>query len=98
LLAALGRLEGSSVAVRVVEPGDPEILAVVLRGELGPARQDRPPTLFWPVQEGAPLLPEEVEEPGIYLQREHFGGAVARAGATILVISQGPMIVNVRRV
>ena len=97
LLEALGRLEGSAVVVRVVEPGDPEGLAVVLRGMLAPVRHDHQPTLFWPVQADTSRRPDELEEPGIYLDPRRFREALARAGGTILVIALGPLVVNVRR-
>lgn len=94
-VAALKALEGAAVAVRVVEPGPPRTVAAVLRGSLAPARDVRGPTLFWPVRcHGAPPA---LEEPGIALRRDKFGGAVSRAGGRVLVISQGAIVVNVRR-
>ncbi len=37
-----------------------------------------------------------MEESGFYLRRDRFGGAAGRAGGTILVIEQGPVVINVR--
>jgi hypothetical protein len=94
-VAALAALEGAAVAVRVVEPGPPRTVVAVLRGTLAAVRHGRAPTLFWPVRcQGAR---QELEEPGIALRRDKFGGAVSRAGGHVLVISQGPLVLNVRR-
>lgn len=97
LRQALGRLVGSPVVVRVVEPGDPEGLAVVLRGVLAPLRHDHHPTLFWPVEGAAALRPHELEAPGIYLGARRFRGALARVDGSVLVIAMGPLVINVRR-
>jgi hypothetical protein len=108
---ALGALEGSCVAVRLVERGDPEILLAVFRGKLGAPSQAKHPALFWPVcpspgREAAAVQDghrhfrrdrDHVEDVGLYLRRDRFEGAVGRAGCTVLAIVQGPVLINVRR-
>lgn len=96
LLEALARLEGSRVAVRVVERSEPETLVAVFRGHLALATHDKRPTMFWPVLTPAEAEPGDVEESGFYLHPDRFGGAVGRAGGTTLVIEQGPVVINLR--
>jgi hypothetical protein len=89
-------LEGSSVVVRIVESTTAEVLLGLADGTLGPLSRAKHPALFWPVH--APEHDRErVEEPGFYLRRDHFEGAVARAGGSVLVIGQGPVLINIRR-
>jgi hypothetical protein len=93
---AVAALEGSRVTVRVVESGEPEMLLAIADGALGPLSRAKPPALFWPVD--APERDRRsTEEPGFYLRRDHFEGAVGRAGGSVLVISQGPVLINVRQ-
>jgi hypothetical protein len=104
---ALGALQGSRVAVRVIERGDPEMLLSAFIGTLGALCEAKAPALFWPVsldpaatqnsdvhfqRDGAHL-----EAVGFYLRRDRFDGAVGRAGCTVLAIVQGPVLINVRR-
>jgi hypothetical protein len=93
--AAVAALEGSWVSVRVVESTNPEMLLAVAEGILGPLSRAKPPAYFWPVGEGDAA---SGEEPGLYLRHDHFEGAVGRAGNSVLVISQGPVAINIRRV
>lgn len=95
VVEALGALQGSRVAVRVVESSDPEALVVVFRGQLGAATQGKHPTLFWPVRAAGEDL-GHVEETGVHLHRDRFQGSLASPGRTVLHIVQGPVIVNVR--
>jgi hypothetical protein len=94
--AALAALEGSRVTVRVVESSNPEMLVAVSDGTLGPLSRSKHPAFFWPLD-----APEgdraRGEEHGFYLRRDHFEGAVGRAGNSVLIISQGPVVINVRR-
>lgn len=64
------------------------------------ARSDRPPTTStrrcWPVLSPGETEPGDVEESGIYLYPDRFGGGAGRAGGTILVIAQGSVLINVR--
>lgn len=108
---ALRALEGSSVAVRVVERGEPEVLIAAFNGTLGALSTAKHATLFWPVtlsgQERPPGAPEagthfqrdhdHVEDVGFYLRRDRFHGGVGRAGSTVLAIVQGPVLINIRR-
>jgi hypothetical protein len=94
--AALAALEGSPVAVRIVERSEPETLLAVMAGELGPLTGSKHPALFWPIN-GASGSRDGLETPGIYLRPERFEGAVARAGGSVFVIAQGPVLINVRR-
>lgn len=96
LVEALARLEGSRVAVRVIERGEPETLVAVFRGHLAPPAHDKHPTMFWPVLSPGETEPGDVEESGIYLYPDRFGGGAGRAGGTILVVAQGPVLINVR--
>jgi hypothetical protein len=93
---AIDALEGSAVVVRIVESATPEMLVAVADGTLGPLSRAKHPALFWPVD--APEHdPERAEGRGFYLRRDHFEGAVARAGGSVLVIGQGPVLINIRR-
>lgn len=97
VVEALAALEGSDVAVRVVERSDPETLVAVFRGHLGaPTGEQR--TLFWPVRPGSEDAPGNVERTGIYLHRDRFQRSLASPGREVLHIVQGPVIVNVRGV
>jgi hypothetical protein len=84
------------VSVRVVESTNPEMLVGVAEGILGRLSRAKHPAYFWPVdaREGDR---GRGEEPGFYLRHDHFEGAVGRAGNSILVISQGPVVINIRR-
>jgi hypothetical protein len=94
--AAVAVLEGSRVTVRIVESSNPEMLVAITDGTLGPLSRAKHPALFWPVDppEGGR---RRGEEHGFYLRRDHFAGAVGRAGNSVLVISQGPVVINIRR-
>jgi hypothetical protein len=94
--AAVGALEGSRVSVRVVESGKPEMLVAVADGTLGPLSRAKHPALFWPV-DTLVAARTRGEEHGFYLRRDHFEGAVGRAGKSVFVISQGPVLINIRR-
>jgi len=94
--AAIGALEGTAIVVRIVESASPEVLLAVTDGTLGPLTHAKHPALFWPVE--APKHGRErCEERGFYLRRDHFDGAVARAGGSVLVVGQGPVVINIRR-
>jgi hypothetical protein len=92
---AIVALEGSAVVVRIVESATPEVLLAVADGTLGPLTHAKHPALFWPID--VPGHDPEPEERGFYLRRDHFEGAVARAGGSVLVIGQGPVSINIRR-
>lgn len=108
---ALGALEGSRVTVRVVERSDPEMLLAVFQGNLGVLSHAKHPALFWPVRPSGGQDPADaqdadirfrrdgfhVEAPGFYLHRDRFQGGVGRAGSTVLVIVQGPVLINIRQ-
>jgi hypothetical protein len=93
---AIAALEGASVVVRVVASGTPEVLLAVAGGILGPLSHAKHPALFWPV-DTAEHHSELPEARGFYLHRDQFAGAVARAGGTVLVIGQGSVLINLRR-
>lgn len=94
--AALDALAGSRVAVRIVERKNPEALVAVYRGRLGTANDSRQPSLFLPVLAASEDEPGDLEGTGIYLQHERFDSAVGRGDLSVIVITQGPVIVNVR--
>src|SRR5665647_3666091 len=96
MLSEIAALEGSRVAVRVVERHDPEALVAVFRGHLQPAISDRQPTVVWPVRASSEDEVDDLEVTGIYLQRERFDSGVKRGDNSVLVITQGPVIVNIR--
>jgi len=98
VVQALTALEGSRVAVRVVERSDPESLVAVFRGHLRAPTGGKHPTLFWPVHAASEDEPGNVEDTGIHLHRARFDASLANPGRTILHIIQGPVIVNVRGV
>lgn len=93
---AIEALEGTAVAVRIVESTTPEVLLALAHGTLGPLSRAKHPALFWPV-DAPEHHPAQAEERGFYLRRDHFEGAVARAGGSVLVIGQGPVLINIRR-
>jgi hypothetical protein len=111
LCDALGALEGSRVAVRVVERADPETLFAAFQGTLGALDHGKRPALFWPVDLSGEQEPAAVQDAGahlhravdhqegagLYLRRDRFEGAVGLLGATLLVLTQGPVLINVRR-
>ena len=70
--------------------------SVIVDGTLGPLSRAKHPALFWPVDP-----PERGqrrgEDHGFYLRRDHYEGAVGRAGNSVLVISQGQVVINIRR-
>jgi hypothetical protein len=92
---AIAALEGDAIVVRIVESATPEVLLAVADGTLGPLTHAKHPALFWPVD--MPEHARQPEERGFYLRRDHFDGAVARAGGSVLVIGQGPVLINIRR-
>jgi hypothetical protein len=108
---AIRALEGSRVAVRVVEHGDPEVLIAAFNGTLGALSTAKHATLFWPVilsgekrpaaaQDASTHLQRDhnhLEDVGFYLRRDRFQGGVGRAGSTVLAIVQGPVLINIRR-
>jgi hypothetical protein len=108
---ALSALQGFRVTVRVVERSDPEMLMAVFQGNLGMLSHAKQPALFWPVcpsggQEPADALDADidfqrdrfhVEDAGFYLHRDRFRGGAGRAGCTVLVITQGHVLINIRR-
>jgi len=104
---ALAALQGSHVAVRVIERSDPEMLLTVFMGTLGALGHAKDPALFWPVHLEPVAVPDvdvhfqrdgaHLEDVGFYLRSDRFGGAVGRAGCTVLAVIQGPVLINIRR-
>jgi len=94
---AIAALEGSAIVVRIVESATPEVLLAVADGTLGPLTHAKHPALFWPVDPREHGRERRAEERGFYLRRDDFEGAVARAGGSVLVVGQGPVLVNIRR-
>jgi hypothetical protein len=108
---AIRALEGARVSVRIVERGDPETLLAVFEGTLEALSRAKDPTLFWPVRlsgEHEPAAAQDaevrlrpdrdhVEDVGFYLRPDRFEGGVGRAGCSVLVVVQGPVVVNIRR-
>jgi hypothetical protein len=108
---ALGAMAGSRVTVRVVERSDPEMLVAVFEGNIGVLSQAKHPALFWPVGPSDRQKPADAadadlhaqhkgfhaESPGFYLHRDRFLGGEGRAGHNVLVIAQGPVLINIRQ-
>jgi hypothetical protein len=92
LVAALDRLTGRPVAVRIVVTGEPELLVLVAQGRLGSRTQEKEPSYFWPLDAGAT---QGLEEAGLYVHGDALTKAEERAGG-ILLISHGSVIANVR--
>lgn len=82
--------------MRIVERSEPETLLAVMTGELGALADSKHPALFWPIN-GASGPRDRRETPGIYLHPGRFEGAVVRAGGSVVVLAQGPVLINVRR-
>lgn len=93
---AVAALEGARVIVRVVEGSTPETVLAAADGALGPLSRAKHPVFFWSLDQSEHDGASR-QEPGLYLRRDHFEGAVARAGGSVLVISQGPVLINIRR-
>ena len=97
------------MTVRVVERSDPEMLLAVFQGNLGVLSHAKHPALFWPVRPSGGPEPADAQDaeihvqrdgfeaPGFYLHRDRFQGGVGRAGCTVLVIAQGPVLINIRQ-
>lgn len=98
VVQALTALEGSRVAIRIVQRSEPETLVAVFRGHLGAPTSGHQPTLFCPVHAVSEDQPGDVEDAGIHLHRDCFHTSLADPGRTTLHIVQGPVIVNVRGV
>ena len=94
---ALAALIGERVAVRIVERVEPERLIVALEGVLGAASGEKKPSRFWPLEDGLPRRAQAAEAFGVVLHEDAFNGAEARAGAAVIVIAQGSVLVNIRR-
>jgi hypothetical protein len=97
VVEALAALERVRVAVRVVEPGDPERLVAVFRGHLGAPTNKGQQTVFSPLRVTGEEEPGDLEDTGVYLRRDRFHKSIASPGRTVVHIVQGSVIVNVRR-
>jgi len=99
------------VTVRVVERSEPETLLAVFQGKLGVLSHAKHPALFRPVYPFARRKSADADEAdthlqsdgfhveacGFYLRGDRFRGGVARAGCNVLVIVQGPALINIRQ-
>jgi hypothetical protein len=94
---ALGALSGQRVSVRIVERVNPERLVAVLDGVLGSPSAEKAPSRFWPLDDGLAPRQRAAEAFGVVLYEDAFEGAEARAGGTVVVIAQGSVLINVRR-
>ena len=90
-------LVGSRVSVRVVERTHPERLLAVYEGILCKPSGEKAPSRFWPLDDGLPPRDEAAERFGLVLHADAFDGAEVRVGGSILVITQGSVLVNLRR-
>jgi hypothetical protein len=95
-IEAIALLRGERVAVRVVERANPETLIVAMRGHLDELTDDRLPTYFLRVRASSEDEADDLESTGIYLRSGMFEGAVRRGDITSLLITQGPVVVNLR--
>jgi hypothetical protein len=94
---ALARLVGSRVSVRVVERVHPERLIAVYEGVLREPSAEKSPSGFWPLDDGLGPRDAAAERFGLVLHPDAFDGAEARVGGEILIVTQGSVLVNVRR-
>jgi hypothetical protein len=94
---SLAALVGSRVSVRIVERRQPERLVAVFEGMLGAPSGEKSPSRFWPIEDGLRPHARAAERFGVVLHADGFDGAELRIGGEILVIAQGPVLVNVRR-
>jgi hypothetical protein len=94
---ALAALVGERVSVRIVERAAPERLVAVLDGILREPTAEKTPSRFWPLDEGLVARDRAAERFGIVLHEDAFDVAEARAGGTVVVVAQGQVLVNVRR-
>ena len=94
---ALVRLVGSRVSVRIVERAQPETLLAVFEGVLGEPSTEKAPSRFWPLETALEEREHAAERPGVLLHEEMFDGAEARAGGTVIVLTQRNVLVNIRR-
>ena len=94
---ALAALVGERVAVRIVERVEPERLIVALEGVLGVPSGEKTPSRFWPLGGGLPRRARAAEAFGVVLHEDAFDAAEARAGTTAIVIAQGAVLINIRR-
>src|SRR6476619_3079704 len=91
-VAAVRKLEGRELAVRIALRHRKEELVAVFHGRLGALTQtQKQPSHFWPLG-GAD---EHLEQPGIYLRADEFVGAERRAG-DVLVIELPELLLNLR--
>jgi hypothetical protein len=97
LQRALAALVGARVSVRVVERSDPERLIAVFEGVLGAPSDEKSPSDFWPISDGLAERDRAAERFGIVLRADRFDEAEERVAGEVLVIGQGPVQVNVRR-
>jgi hypothetical protein len=94
---ALGRLVGSRVSVRIIERTQPERLVAVYEGVLCAPSGEKAPSRFWPLDDGLPPRADGAERFGVVLHPEAFDGAEVRVGGEIVILAQGTVLVNVRR-
>jgi hypothetical protein len=88
-----------------------DVLIAAFNGTLGALSTAKGATLFWPVilcGEQRPAATQDanthlqrdhnhVEDVGFYLRPDRFQRGVGRAGSTVLAITQGPVLINIRR-
>lgn len=95
--AALQGLVGSRVSVRIVERTEPERLIAVYEGVLCPPSAEKPPSRFWPLDDGLGPREAGAERFGLVLHPDAFDGVELRVGGEIVIVAQGAVLVNVRR-
>src|ERR1051325_10553274 len=84
---------GEEIAVRIVTESDD--LLCVFSTRLHDRSETKRPALFWPLL--GSTQHDHPEQPGIYLHPERFQGAELHEGAFVLVLRQGGVTVNLRR-
>jgi hypothetical protein len=94
---ALSALAGSRVSVRIVERAQPERLIAIFEGVLCEPSPEKAPSHFWPLEDGLGPRDNAAERFGLVLHGDTFDGGEARAGGTVVLITQGHTLVNVRR-
>lgn len=94
---ALAAFVGFRVSVRIVERTQPENLLAVFEGVLDEPSIEKAPSRFWPVEAELGESERAAERSGIVVHDALFEGCEARAGGTVLVVAQGAVLVNVRK-
>lgn len=91
LLRLINGWAGAEVAVRVVATQEDQLIGIFWGRLLGPSQQKHP-ALFWPLD----TLEPAVEQPGIYLHPDSYGGFRIHEGGFVVEFDQAGVTTNIR--